>query len=668
VPADNAPTRSTAGLAEMQGTSVKSPIPAETAGRPVSAFLDWSANAIRGALAWPNRISLLVGAAALVVMMGITVADVVLRNLFSVVVPGGMEMTGLLTILVVLSTLGLVEIEKNHIRVDLVLRMLPEFVRIPTNAGGLLLALVMMVITAAQILKQVSYLKHNEIVTGLLGVPEWPFVLAAAVFVALFALALLANLFDALGRVARSGDVRSVLIVLAWAAVAGAIFALSFYPKALPFDLSRELRGILSIGLCFVLIFLGVHVAAAMAVTALIGISLLIGPAASLTSLGTTTIDVVSDQTWSVVPLFVWMGLIVVASGFAEELYRAAYRWIGHLPGGLASASTVACAGLSSIVGDTLSGVYSMGSIALPQMREYGYDMKLATASIACSATIGVMVPPSIAFIVYGMITEVSIGKLFMAGILPGILFAVILIALITVRAAINPALAPRGEISSWKERAAASAAVWPVLMLMLLVLGGIYSGFVTTNEAGGLGVFGALLIAVLTGRFRWPAFQDSIAKTLRLTAGIIVIFMFATAFSRFIAISGLTQQLANLVISFQLGNYELIAAILVFYVLIGMFMNALPALVLTVPLFFPIAMNAGFDPVWFGVLVVIMVELGVVTPPIGVNVFAIATIARDVSMYDIFRGVFPFWIAFLILIGLIVAFPQISLFLPSLM
>ncbi len=626
------------------------------------------ANAPWRAVSWPNRAAQFAGGVALVLMMGLTVADVALRNLFAAVVPGGMEMSGLLMIVVALSTLGAVELARGHIRVDMVLQYLPDHARLPTVAAGLLLTLGTMVITAVEVLRQTAYLRDNAIVTGVLKVPEWPFALAAAVFIVLFALALVANLAAALADAARLRDVRAFAIGLAWTLAAAAILWLILLPQHLPFDMPRELRGPLCIVLCFVLIFLGVHVAAAMAITALMGISLLIGVNASLTSLATTTLDVVGDQTWSVIPLFTWMGLIVVASGFAEELYRAAYRWIGHLPGGLASASTVSCAGLSSIVGDTLSGVYAMGSIALPQMRAYGYDMKLATASIACAATIGVMIPPSLAFIVYGMITEVSIGKLFMAGVVPGILFAAILVLLITIRAWLDPTLAPRGEKSSWRERMEASSGVWPILVLMVLVLGGIYSGMVTPNEAGGIGVAGALLISVATRRLTWRAFFQSVEQTLRLTAGIILIFLFATAFSRFIAISGLTQQVAGLVAALDLGPYELIGAILLFYVVIGMFMNALPALVLTVPLFYPLVINAGFDPVWFGVLVVVMVELGVVTPPIGVNVFAIASMTPDVPMYDIFRGVFPFWIAYLALVVLIILFPAIALFLPSLM
>lgn len=639
-------------------TSIKAPMPTSAAAPAGTSF----------GIGWLNRAARYLGGASLAAIMLLTVADVVMRNLFATVVPGGMELAGLLMVFVALSTLALVEQEKGHIRVDVLLNALPGFVRTPLLAGGLLLTLATICITALQIASQALYLRSNGIVTGVLAIPEWPFAAAAAVFMALFALALLVNLIAVIGEVVEIRDGRSLAILALWTAVALAIVWFALRPGDLPFELPREMRGAGSIALCFVLIFLGVHIAAAMAITALLGISMLISPGASLTSLGTTTLDVVADQTWSAVPLFTWMGLIVVACGFAESLYRAAYRWIGHLPGGLASASTVASAGLSSIVGDTLSGVYSMGSIALPQMRAYGYDMKLAAASIACAATIGVMIPPSIAFIVYGMITEVSIGKLFVAGILPGILFAFILIAMITVRAMIDPALAPRGERSSWRERLASTVEIWPILALILLVLGGLYGGLVTPNEAGGLGVGGALVIAALTGRLSRGSLWRSIEMTLRLSTAIIIIFMFATVFSRFIAISGLTSQLADLIAGMQLGKYQLLAAIIAFYVVIGMFMNALPALVLTVPLFFPLAMNAGFDPIWFGVICVIMVELGVVTPPIGVNVFAIASLTKDVTMYEIFRGVFPFWFAFLCLVLLITVFPQIVLFLPSLM
>ena len=615
-----------------------------------------------------GRAAQLVGGVALVVMMGLTVSDVVMRNLFATVVPGSLELNGLLMILVALSTLAVVELARGHIQVDLVLGKLPAYARLSTIAGGLLLALVTMIITAVQVFRQTAYLWDGAIVSGVLKLPEWPFALAAAFFLVLFAFALLANLVSAVDGVRRLRDARAWSIVVLWLAVAAIVLCFILAPTLLPFDIPRGLRGIFCGVLCFALIFLGVQVAAAMALAALAGISLIVGPAASLTNLGTTTLNVVGDPTWSVIPLFTWMGLLVVASGFAEELYRAAYRWIGHLPGGLASASTVSCAGLASIVGDTLSGVYSMGSIALPQMKAYGYDMKLATASIACAATIGVMIPPSLAFIVYGMITEVSIGKLFMAGILPGILFAVILVGLITIRAILNPALAPRGPVSTWSERLQASAGVWPILLLMLLVLGGIYSGAVTANEAGGIGAAGALLIALVMRRMTWTSFVHSIEQTLRLTAAILLIFIFATAFSRFIAISGLTQQIIQLAVDWQLGPYQLISGIVMFYIVIGMFMNALPAMVLTVPLFYPMAMNAGFDPVWFGVLVVIMVELGVVTPPIGVNVFAIASMTKDVTMYQVFQGVIPFWIAYMALVLLIILFPQIALFLPSLM
>lgn len=634
----------------------------------LSRFFETLAKKLAQLLFWPNRAALILGGFALALITTITAIDVTLRNLAATIVPGGAEIIGLVTTLVVLAALATVELERGHIRVDMLLNAMNERFRDGMVVGGLILTFALMAVTAVQILEQSQHLLRNQLVTGRLEVPLWPFVGAAAFYVLLFLLALLSNFAERFANVLRKGGLLGLLIVCGWLLLSFMIVAVALDPALMPFEVSRTVKGIACIVLCFILIFLGVHVASGMAVSAFLGISLLITPMASLTSLGTTTVAVVSDPIWSVVPLFTWMGFIIVASGFADDLFRAAYRWIGHLPGGLASASTMACAGLSSIVGDTLTGVYAMGSIALPQMEKYKYDMKLATASIACSATIGVLIPPSIAFIVYGMITQVSIGKLFMAGVIPGILFAVILIGLITIRAWLDPAIAPRGEVSTWQQRREAGAQTWPILLLIFVVLGGIYTGAVTPNEAGGLGVVGALGIGLVTKRLSLSGMWHALEKALRLTAGIILIFMFATVFSRFIALSGFTAELGQLVTDLDLGKYQLMAAILVFYVLIGMFMNALPALVLTVPLFFPLVMSAGFDPIWFGVVVVVMVELGVVTPPIGMNVFAIASIAKGVSMYEVFVGVMPFWIAFVLLIILLIAFPQISLFLPSLM
>ncbi len=277
--------------------------------------------------------SIYVAAIALAAMMILTVSDVTLRNLFSLVVSGGMELIGLLMIVVALATLAAAEVEGGHIRVDLLLRLMPDWLRAPTIAGGLLLTLATILIASYRIFLQARYLGDNHIITGVTGLPEWPFVAAATLFMLLFALALLSSLMSALGEALKQNDGRSITVLLVWTITVGLILLLALFPQYVPFELPRGVRGLFAISLCFALIFFGVHIAASMAVSALLGISILISSTASLTSLGTTTIDVVSDHTWSVVPLFTWMGLIVVASGFAEDLYRSAYRWIGHLPG-----------------------------------------------------------------------------------------------------------------------------------------------------------------------------------------------------------------------------------------------------------------------------------------------------------------------------------------------
>jgi tripartite ATP-independent transporter DctM subunit len=405
-----------------------------------------------------------------------------------------------------------------------------------------------------------------------------------------------------------------------------------------------------------------------MALMALLGLGYFSGTGAGLNNLSMSAVRVGTEYTWSVAPLFIWMGLLAYYVGFAEELYNAAYKWIGHLPGGLASATTASCAGLAAITGSSLTGVLAMGAISLPQMRAYKYDDKLATACICTAATIGILIPPSLGFIVYGMLTEISIGKLFIAGIFPGILQTGIIIGLITILTIRNPKLGPPGPKTAWREKIASLKSVWAVLLLIVFCIGGIYAGVFTPTEAGAIGSFGALVLGTIRRRLSLKGLVQSMSEATRMTGVIFFIFVFATALTVFLASTNLTYDLAEWVIALDIPPLAIITLILLIYMILGCLMNSLPAVILTLPILFPIVTTAGFDPIWFGVLVVVMVELGQITPPIGMNVFAMAAYAKDIPMYNIFRGVLPFWVAFIIFIILLVAFPQICLFLPSLM
>ncbi len=624
------------------------------------------AEVIRRIFRIPIAVCNVIGGCALVGIVAVIFIDVFLRNIFSTVLDGAIEIVGILLMPVILAGLVQVEIKRGHIQVDVLVGRFSPALQSALTAAGYFLTLIISTIITWRVFAEVLFLKNNNIVTPLLQIPEWPVVVLAGAFFSLFSLAVFANLLQALADVVQMKN-RGAYWILALGIFIGAfIGVLCFQPDLIKAHFSDTTWSVLVIALLFVLIFLKMHIAAALALTSVLGIGLLANPTAGLTNLAVTTLDVVDNYTWSVVPLFTWMGLLVFFAGFAAELYKMAYRWVGHFPGGLASASTLACSGLSAIVGDTLSGVYAMGSIALPEMKAYKYDMKLATATIACAATIGMLIPPSLGFIVYGMITEVSIGKLFMAGVLPGLLLTAVMVSIITLQCKLKPALGPRGEKSSWKERIFSLKLIWPIMLLMILVLGGIYAGIVTPNEAAGIGATGTIAISLITRRMSIHSFVKSLERALELTATIMLIFVFAFAFSHFVAMTGLTDDLAAWVIGLGLGKYALISCILLFYVLLGCVMNALPAVMLTLPIFYPIAVEAGFDPVWFGVLIILTVELGVITPPIGMNVFAMSAVAKDVPMYDIFKGVVPFWGAFVVVAVILVLFPEISLWLPE--
>ena len=616
-----------------------------------------------------SQFSLVLGTVSLGIMMLTVVVDALLRGTISKLVPGSIDIIGLCLIIVFFCGYAYIEIKGQHIRVDVLVGRLPPTVQQIVTTNGYFLTLGITAIISWQFIDQALFLANGHDVTSLLRIPTWPFTALAAFFIAIFALAVLANLLTHLAELGTTMKGRKgYLWLLPGIGLVSGLFVFSLWPDLIPFEVTASMWGSVIFSLLFVLIFSRVHIGAAMAMVALLGISYLSGAEGGLADLAMTAMAIGGTYTWSVVPLFCWMGLLVYHAGFAAELYATAHKWIGHIHGGLASATTAACAGLAAMVGGTMTGVLAMGQIALPEMRKYKYDMKLATATIVTASTIGSLIPPSIDFIIFGMLTRVSISKLFLAGVFPGILFTVILIIMITIQCRLNPKLGPPGPKAPMKERISSIKDVWAVALLVMIVMGGLYMGVFTPTEAGAVGAFGALTIGFARRRLSLKAFTDSAFEAVQTTGMIMFIFVFAISFSHFIATTQLTTILAQWIIGLNLSPLAIISIILFIYMILGCIMNATPAVIITIPIFFPIAMNAGFDPVWFGVLVTVMVELAQITPPIGMNVFAMSAIARDVPMYSIFRGVLPFWGAFLVLVVILVAFPQISLFLPNLM
>lgn len=594
--------------------------------------------------------------------------DVILRTAFNMPVPASIEIVSIALLIVFFAPLADSELRNEHIRVDVLVGKLTLSIRQIITTNGYFLSLGIVVLIAWQFFAQAEILRYGHNVTGFLRLPLWPFVMAIFFLMTVFAFALLISFFNHFSELLNAKGLKGYLWLLPGIVVALALFTLPTWSSWLTLEVASTTWGVIIFLLLFVLIFLKVHIGAVLALTAFFGLSYLSGSSGAAVNLSMTAITQGTEYTWSVIPLFLWMGLLVFYAGYAKDLYRVAHAWIGHVPGGLASATVGACTAMAAVTGDSMPGVLTMGVIALPEMRAYKYDMKLSTACICTASTIGILIPPSLGFIIYGIITKVSIGKLFIAGIFPGLLMGGVLIAMVTIMCIINPKLGPRGPVSSWKERLVSLAETWQVMILGILVLGGLYLGIFTPNEAGAIGCFGAIVIGVAMKRLSWKGLTASVLEAVRLNGIMMFIFLFAFTFSRFLATTKLPYEMSSAIIALDLSPYAVIALILFIYMILGCLMNSTPAVILTLPIFYPIAMSAGFDPVWFGVLIVVMVQLGQITPPIGMNVFAMAAIAKDVPMYDIFRGVLPFWAAIIFIVIILVIFPQISLFLPSLM
>ncbi|HVM78340.1 MAG TPA: TRAP transporter permease [Stellaceae bacterium] len=416
----------------------------------------------------------------------------------------------------------------------------------------------------------------------------------------------------------------------------------------------------------FALMLLRVPVGMAMGLVGVTGYSYLMGGGPALKQVGLTSMRTVTDYNFGVIPMFLLMGAFVSASGISRELFRAANTVVGHLRGGLGIATVVACGGFAAISGSSVATAATFSSVAYPEMRRYGYPQSFATGVIAAGGTLGSMLPPSTVLAVYGLITQQDIGKLFIAGVLPGILAMTMYVATVALIGAFRPGFLPRGKASGWKEMLLGLRDVWAALLLFAFVIGGLYGGLFTPTEAGGVGAGGAFVLSVLRGRLSRADIRASLLQATRTAAAVFTVLIGALLFGYFLTVTEVPQKVTLFLTGLGLGRYGVLALIMVMYLVLGCLMDAMAMIILTVPIIFPVVTELGFDPVWFGVIIVMTVELGLIHPPVGMNVFVIKSMVKDVSFATIFLGVLPFVATDIIRLVILIAFPDIALFLPG--
>jgi C4-dicarboxylate transporter DctM subunit len=429
---------------------------------------------------------------------------------------------------------------------------------------------------------------------------------------------------------------------------------------------SPDLVAALGFVVLFALMLLRVPVGMAMGLVGVTGYGYLTGSTPALKMVGQTSMRIVTDYTFGVIPMFLLMGAIVTRSGMSRELFQAANRFVGHWRGGLGIATIAACAGFAAISGSSVATAATFSTVAYPEMRRFNYPQSFATGVIAAGGTLGAMFPPSIVLAVYGLITQQDIGKLFVAGILPGLLAVSMYMITIFVIGRVRPGWLPEAPKSGWGERLKALREVWAPVLLFLFVIGGLYGGLFTPTEAGGMGAGGALIISLARGRLSRADFLASLLQATRTAAAVFTVLIGAILFGYFLTVTQTPQKITEVVTSLGLSPHGALILIMLMYLVLGCLMDAMAMIILTVPIIFPVIQALGFDPVWFGVIIVMTVELGLIHPPVGMNVFVIKTVVKDVSFSTIFYGVLPFVATDILRLAILIAFPVIALYLPS--
>ncbi|MDD5703117.1 MAG: TRAP transporter large permease subunit [Dehalococcoidales bacterium] len=611
---------------------------------------------------WTN----VIGIFALVCMVALTFVDVIMRYIFNAPIIGVQELVEVIMICAIFLAVAHTHNTRSHISVDLISNRLSEKPRAALEFITNLLSLGLFGIIMWRTLVYAIYvIQDNRLHDKYWGIPNGPF--AIVIFIGCTSLFILL-IRDLLTRINDSSKLG--LNWRYWLAIIGIpiIFVVFAYFWMQPdlWDINLTIVGVIGVLFSLILFLTGMPVAYALILTSFIFIGHIRSPETAFVMIGTEMYRNSGSYNWSVLPFFVTRGFIALLARFGEDLSFSAFQWIGHIRASVWVATIGACTAFAAIVGDSVASTATMGSVALPQMKKYKYDERLTAGSICSGATLGPIIPPSTAFIIVGLLTGLSIGDLFIAGIIPGLVMAGCFIIAIFIWNRRNPNIGPPGEKSDWKSRIISLRAGGPVLLLFLLVIGGIYWGVFTPTEGGSIGAVGAFIIGLVMGRFRWTNIVQMLQEAGKVISMTFIILIGSVMFTRFAAWCNLSNSLQETILGLNLAPMQFLALTMFALLILGFFIDLAPLLLIGIPLLFPTAKAIGIDPIHFCVLATIVINLGALTPPVGINLFVLKGIAKELPISKIYAGVWPFVGAALIAIIILFFIPSLTTWLPS--
>jgi tripartite ATP-independent transporter DctM subunit len=604
------------------------------------------------------------------VMMIFTVADVFLRYTFNKPIIWNFDVQTLLIVPVVFLGLSYVQSNRAHIRIDILISRIPSDNRLWFQFFGDIIFLVFAALVTWQVgVDTIAAYRIHDFLEGIVRVPLWPAKASLTLGTGLLSVYLLFFLVQDVRALAKTGAIKAerkgwyiklAASIVVWAAL---VVVTIWLKDAHP---TPSAVGFISLAMLFSLLLAGTPIAAATGIVSIWGVFLLTGERAALGMAMQKPFQFIISYIMTVVPLFVAMGILAGLAGFATNAYEAARRWLQSIPGGLVHATIAGAAMFAAASGVSTAACAAFARLVLPEMFKLKVQRSLALGAVACSSTLSIMIPPSIMLITYALLTQQSVGKLLIAGIIPGLLQAALYMGLVFVRCWRNPSLIPKGERFSWKERAFSLTRAWGIVFIVFVVMGGIYTGVFTPIEAGAIGTFAAFIAVAIAKKIRARDISDALLSTISLTSSILFIIIGGLMFGVLLAQSRLPVVLTQYIADMNVPRLLILIAIMIFYLIVGCFMDALSILIITLPIVFPMIVGLGYDPIWFGILITLTVEVALVSPPYGLNLFVMQASVPDLKLGELYRGVFWFILMDAVFLALLIAFPQIAIWLPN--